>query len=310
MANTWTVTGLMMTAFWGCTNGQGELAAKEEPLLTLRGTVTESVQWLSSDLVPALGFTPYVTKLGYKNFFISGDTEGTFPQSFLMRVYDRLPEEALTTLTQSEPRIAVGGVTAVAQGHPRWLDWTQDAEGHAKVCADTGQCSVPDETDCQYAGSAGPSCLSTYISGQTWGDYGYAEQYLAIYLDGPAVAGGVYSSLFAGGERIPSGYSLIRLSDVLSQLTAAEQGNYITCQKRAVQTALNEFNHDHDSSFTDPSMISDGGEQTDVQMLADWDGSMLSATVAEGCVVPGAQTIVHDTDSKPIEFQLSQHGSF
>jgi hypothetical protein len=310
MANTWAISVGIVTALWGCTNGQGELAAREEPLLSLRGSVTESVQWLSSDLVPALGFTPYVTKLGYKNYFISGETEGTFPDSFLLRIYDPLPDEALTKLAQGEPRIAIGGITAIAPDHPRWLEWTQDAEGHAKVCADTGACSVPDEADCQYTGVNAPSCLSTYISGQPWGDYGYAGQYLVLYLDGPAIAGGVYSSLFAGGERIPAGYSIVQLSNVLSQLSAAELNGYTQCQQRAIQTALDDFNRVHDSTFTDPNMISDGGEQTDVQMLADWDGSMLSATVAQGCVVPGAQTIVHDSESKPLVLRLNQHGSF
>lgn len=283
------------TVLSACGGGAGDNepveALETGPLLTVHGMVAASQRPVSNQLVPALMFTPYVTNWGFTEYIVSGEMEGTFPSDFTLNVYDRLPSEALTTLTRGEPAIAIGGFTAVAPDHPRWLEWSADGSGHAVVCSDQGECVVPGRA-CPDASA--DSCLGTIAASKPWGDHGIAGAFMVLYLAEPALAGSVYSQFFAQGEEIPAGYSVIRHESVFDTLSESEQNTYFQCLSRATANALDRFNMDHGTNYADHSMIADGGRQRDTQLLADWDGMMIATTVSEGCVLPGAQRLVHD----------------
>jgi hypothetical protein len=278
-------------ALSACGAAEGPEAQASGPLLTLRAMVASSQRPISKQLVPALMFTPYVTNWGFTEFIVSGDMDGTFPSDFTLRVYDQLPAEALTTLTRGEPAIAIGGITAVAPEHPRWLEWSGDGSGHAVVCSDGGDCVVPSRA---CADASSDSCLGTIASSKDWGDHGIAGTFMVLYLAEPALAGGVYSQFFAQGEEIPAGYSVVRHQSVFDSLGEGEQSTYFECLRRATANALDRFNVDHGTSYADHNLIADGGRERDTQLLADWDGMMIATTVSEGCVLPGAQQLVHD----------------
>jgi hypothetical protein len=263
------------------------------PLLSLRGEVTASAQTLSPALVPALTFTPFVTNWGHTEFIVTGESDGDLLSEFSLRVYQEPPEEALTVMTRDEPALALGGITAVSPDHPQRLDWTVDAIGHPKVCSDSGECGTPQDGACGPA--AAPSCLGTLVPGKNWGNHGVAGRYVVLYLAGPAEAGGVYSRFFAQGKALPAGYSLIRYQSVLDTLDPSAQSDYFDCQARATAAALDQFNSDHGTTYSDHTMIADGGRERNTQLLADWDGTMMATTVSEGCVLPGAQTLALDT---------------
>jgi hypothetical protein len=305
MSSKWVATLATVTALLGCGDAAPpEVAARGAALLTLHGTLPTTISTLSTSLIPALGFTPYITNWGHKSFVVGGELEGSFPGTFIMRVYDPPPEDALITMTKGEPPLAMGGITAVMPNHPRWLEWTSDADGNAKVCSDAGECAVPQTQDCTYLNEGPSNCLTTVVPGKNWGDHGYAQNYLVLFLASPAPAGGVYSTFFAGGAEIPAGYSLVRYEQVASQLAQSDRVAYAACQTRATGVALEGFNADHGTSYSDYTMISNGGEERDVQLLADWDGTMLAATVHGGCVVPGAQRLLAPSSTDMIDVAL------
>jgi hypothetical protein len=262
------------------------------PLLSVRGTVTASALPLSHELVPALTFTPFITNWGHSEFIVRGESEGNFLSSFSLSVYEAPPDEALVVMTRDEPAIALGGITAVAPEHPGRLDWVRDEVGHTKVCNDEGECGTPRPNACGSA--AAPSCLGTLVPGKNWGNHGVAGRYVVVYLAEPASAGGVYSTFFAQGKALPAGYNLIRYEPVLDKLEPSAQSAYYECQQRATAAALDRFNSDHGTSYSDHTMIADGGRERNTQLLADWDGMMIASTVSEGCVLPGAQQIATD----------------
>lgn len=266
--------------------------AQRGPLLTARGTVALSQRPISKRLVPALMFTPYVTNWGFTEYIVSGETEGSFPSDFTLRVYDHLPQEALTVLVRGEPEIAIGGITAVAREHPRWLEWSSDGSGHSVVCSDQGECVIPSRA---CPDPQAETCLGTIAAGKDWGDHGIAGGFMVLYLAEPALAGGVYSQFFAMGEEIPAGYSVIRHKSVFDSLSKSQQSTYFECLRRATSNALSRFNSDHGTNYADHNSIADGGRERDIKLLADWDGMMIASTVSEGCVLPGAQQLVQDS---------------
>jgi hypothetical protein len=287
-------------ALSACGAAEDSVVQQGGPLLTVHGLVAASQRPISKQLVPALMFTPYVTNWGFTEYIVSGEMEGTFPSDFTLRVFDHLPPEALTTLTRGEPAIAIGGFTAVAPEHPRWLEWNSDGSGHAVVCSDSGECVVPSRA---CPDSAADSCLGTIASSKNWGDHGIAGAFMVLYLAEPALAGGVYSQFFAQGEEIPAGYNVIRHESVFDSLNSTQQSTYFACLSRATANALDRFNIDHGTNYADHTMIADGGRERDTQLLADWDGMMIATTVSEGCVLPGAQQLVHDL-SEPLRLVL------
>lgn len=278
-----------------CSCGTEGSDPQRGPLLTVRGNVALSQRPVSKQLVPALMFTPYVTNWGFTQYIVSGEMEGAFPSDFTLRVYDHLPHEALTVLVRGEPAIAIGGITAVAREHPRWLEWSSDGSGHSVVCSDQGECVIPSRA-CPDAKAE--TCLGTIAAGKDWGDHGIAGGFMVLYLAEPALAGGVYSQFFAMGEEIPAGYSVIRHKSVFDGLSKIQQSVYFDCLRRATANALLRFNTDHGTSYADHNLIADGGRERDVQLLADWDGMMIASTVSEGCVLPGAQQLVQDTSEQ------------
>jgi hypothetical protein len=273
------------------------------PLLSVRGTVIASALPLSPALVPALTFTPFITNWGHTEFIVTGESEGSFPSSFSLRVYDEPPAEARHVLTQGEPAIALGGITAVSPDHPNRLEWISDEVGHTKVCSDTDECGVPSDNACGTV--AAPSCLGTIVQGKNWGNHGIAGRYSVMYLSEPVAAGSIYSLFFAQGKALPAGYSLIRYESVLNKLDSKAQSAYYDCQKRATDAALAWFNSDHGTRYTDHQMIADGGLERDTKLLADWDGKMIASTVSQGCVLPGAQQIASDLgETNPLELVM------
>jgi hypothetical protein len=130
------------------------------------------------------------------------------------------------------------------------------------------------------------------VRGRNWGNHGIAGRYLVMYLAETAAAGGTYSQFFAGGRELTRGYNLVRYDNV--SLSSAEQTMYADCQKRATENALSKFNAAHGTSYTTNISIADAGRESNVQLLADWDGMMIEATVDEGCVLPGAQKLMDD----------------
>jgi hypothetical protein len=301
------VAALVVVTVLGACGDGAEVDSRGEPLLTLHANLPTTVSTYSTTLIPALGFTAYITNWGHKSYVIKGDLDGDFPGSFTLRIYDPLPEDALLTMTKGEPALAMGGITAVAPDHPLWLQWTRDASGNGRVCSDAGDCGVPVKQDCSNSSADdGPSnCITTVVSGRTWGDHGYARNYLVLYLASPAPAGGVYSTFFAGGAEIPAGYNVVRYSEVAADLAQSERVAYAECQQRATGIALQGFNAEHGTNYADFKMISNGGQEQDIQLLADWDGTMLAATVAEGCVVPGAQRILDPQRASDVELMLN-----
>jgi len=260
-----------------------------DPLLTLHATVIASELPLRGQLVPALTFTPMATNWGRTEFFVSGEHEGSLLSNFSLRIYDEPPEEALVTLTKGEPAMALGGITAVSPDHPDRLEWTRDDSGTLRVCAPDGECGEPRSNPC--GTFAAPSCLGTLVPGKNWGNHGVSGSFVILYLSEPASAGSIYSVFFAQGKPLPAGYNLIRYVSVWETLDTQARSEYFECHARALRSALNQFNEDHGTSFTDHTMISNDGQQRDAQLLVDWDGAMIASTVSEGCVLPGAQQL-------------------
>jgi hypothetical protein len=299
MSLRWHCAVVGLAALSGCAGDQHE----PEPLLSFHATVIASAWPLSPALVPALTFTPFVTNWGHSEFIVSGEHDGSLLSKFSLRIYEDPPAAALSVMTKGEPAMAIGGITAVSPDHPSRLDWTSDEAGHTQVCADDGECGVPSNDACGSA--AAPSCLGTVVPGKNWGNHGVAGSYVALYLSEPAPAGSVYSQFFAQGRALAAGYNLLRYVRVFDSLDADARSAYYDCQDRATKSALDEFNADHGTNYTDHSMISDGGRERDVQLLADWDGAMIASTVSEGCVLPGAQQIApKSADDMPLELVL------
>lgn len=292
--------------FAGCTSAgaDSDTASTSEPLLSLHASVLYSDYPLSQALVPALTFTPFVTNWGHSEFIVSGEHQGTLQRAFSLQVYDAPPTAALNTMTKGEPLLAVGGITLVSPDHPARLDWQLDATtGRMEVCADDGECGEPVGDAC--AGLAADSCLGTLVPGKNWGNHGISGRYLILYLASPAAAGSVYSHFFAQGQALGAGYHVIRQERVWNTLDASAQLANLECQKRAWVGALAQFNADHGTDYTDSALISDGGAERNVQLLADWDGAMIASSVAEGCVLPGAQQVIAEPDAEtPLDLVL------
>jgi hypothetical protein len=276
---------------------------QESALLSVRATVLSSAYPLSEALVPALTFTPFITNWGHSEFIVSGDFDGEIFGGFALHIHEPPPAEALTVLTRGEPQVAVGGFTLVSPDHPARLDWKRDATGQMEVCADDGECGVPSPSACGSA--AAPSCMGTLVPGKNWGNHGVSGHYVVMYLADTAQAGGVYSQFFAQGQELSAGYHVISYEDVWQTLDAGARLANAQCQDRATAAALSQFNTDHSTQYTDPSRIADGGQEGDTQLLAAWDGLMLAASVAQGCVIPGSQRVVQEPDAeKPLGLVL------
>lgn len=259
--------------------------------MSVHAMVEASAMPLNNLLEPALTFTPFITAWGHTEFIVTGEHRGKLLDQFSLDVYEPPPDAALVTLTRAEPAVAIGAITIVSPEHPSRLEFSRDDAGSVTVCDDQGECGTQRSNPCGALNST-PSCLGTVVPGRNWGNHGIAGRYLVMYLSDTAAAGGIYSLFFAGGREIPKGYSLIRYDNV--SLSAADQTKYSDCQKRATEIALDKFNADHGTSYTDHSSISNGGQEGNIQLLADWDGMMIESTVSEGCVLPGAQKLVDD----------------
>lgn len=283
------VAGLFLGSLAGC--AADAASNSQQPLLSVHATVEASAYPLNNLLEPALTFTPFVTSWGHTEFIVTGEHRGELLGQFSLNIYDAPPEAALTTLTRGEPQVAIGAITIVSPEHPNRLEFSRDDAGNMTVCDEQGECGTQRSNPCGSLNDS-PSCLGTVVPGRNWGNHGIAGRYLVMYLTDAAAAGGIYSTFFAGGLELPKGYNLIRYDNV--SLSADEQTKYADCQQRATAAALDKFNEDHGTSYTDHSAISDGGREANVQLLADWDGMMIESTVAEGCVLPGAQQLVDD----------------
>jgi hypothetical protein len=282
---------VILGALVGCAEANVDEA--DESLFSLRGSVIGSAVALSNQLVSALTFTPFMAEFGHTDFVVMGDHEGRLLEDFELKIYEPPPKEALITLTQGEPAVALGGIAIVSPAHPSRLDWERDSQGIMQVCDETGECGEPQENPCGTLHSA--SCLGTLIPGKNWGLHGIAGSYMVLYLDETARAGGVYSQFFAEGREIPQGYNLIHFNSVLSSLSNDAQNAYFSCQTRAQTTALTIFNDAHETDYKTHTAITQAvRERSDARMLSDWDGAMIEAFVREGCVLPGAQELSVD----------------
>jgi hypothetical protein len=282
-------TGLAVASLSGCAAD----ASDDGPpaLLSLHATVEASAMPLSNLLEPALTFTPFVTHWGHTEFIVTGEHHGDLLGQFSLNIYDPPPSAALTTLTRGEPALAIGAITIVSPEHPSRLDFSRDDAGDMRVCTDQGECGMTSADPCGSLNNT-PSCLGTVVQGRNWGNHGIAGRYLVMYLQEPAAAGGIYSQFFAGGRELSRGYNLVRYDNVT--LGTADQRMYSDCQQRATENALNKFNAEHGTSYTNNVAIANGGREGDIRLLADWDGMMIQSTVEEGCVLPGAQKLMDD----------------
>jgi hypothetical protein len=241
---------------------------------------------------------------GHTEFIVTGEHDGDLLGQFSLRLYAEPPAEAISVMARDEPAIALGAITAVAPNHPGRLDWTRGDDGKMVVCGDDGECGVPAKSPC------GPSdartCLGTIVPGKDWGNHGIDARYVVVYLSAPAAAGSVYSQFFAQGQPMRAGYTVVKLENLWYMLDSRARAEQVACQEHARNTALGQFNQDHGTDFTDHLMISEGGLQRDVQLVADWDGALMAATVAENCIVPGSQQIMpQTTDSAPLRLVLA-----
>lgn len=266
----------------------------EQPLFSVRGSVTASAVAISNQLVSALTFTPFLADWGHTDFIVMGHHDGRLLDNFELNIYERPPAEALIKLIRDEPAIALGGIGIVSPEHPSRLDWERDGDGNMQVCDDSGECGAAQRNPCGSLNSA--SCLGTIVPGKNWGLHGIAGRFMVMYLEENAPAGGVYSTFFAQGREIPAGYNLFRYESVISTLTKSDQDAYFQCQKRAQVTAIERFNSEHGTQYANHDQITkDVSERAvDANLLTSWDGSMIEAFVLEGCVLPGAQTLVSD----------------
>jgi len=295
----------------GCAGDAGDAADTganaddgPEPLLSVHAMVLSAALPLSPELVPALTFTPFVMNWGHTEFIVTGEHAGDLLSQFSLRLYDEPPAEAMSVMMTNEPAIALGAITAVAPNHPNRLDWTRGDNDEILVCGDDGECGVPARQAC------GPhearTCLGTIVPGKDWGNHGIDARYLVVYLSGPAAAGGVYSQFFAQGKPMRAGYTLVKMENLWYTLDERARAEQRDCLERASTAALANFNADHGTDYTDPTMVSQGGSQRDVQVLADWDGALISATVTERCIVPGSQQLMPPTsDSAPLRLVLA-----
>jgi hypothetical protein len=279
----------------GCAgSGASDASSQGEPLFRVRGSVTSSAVAINNNLVSALTFTPFQADWGHTDFIVMGDHDGRLLESFELKIYEPPPPEALIKLTRSEPAIALGGIGIVSPEHPSRLDWERDARGVMQVCDDSGECGTVALNPCGSLNSA--SCLGTVVSGKNWGLHGIAGRFVVMYLEEPAQAGGIYSTFFAQGKEIPAGYNLFRYESVISKLSRSDQDAYFKCQQRAQTTALTLFNEDHGTTYKNHDEITKdvSKREADVKLLTAWDGSMIEAFVQEGCILPGAQTLMSD----------------
>lgn len=284
-----------------CADAGDDTASQPEALLSVHATVLASAYPLSQSLIPALTFTPFMTNWGHSEFIVLGEHTGLVPYGFSLRVYDEPPAEALNTLTKGEPALAFGGITLVSPDHPARLDWKRTETGQLEVCSDDGECGQPSAHAC--VGTS--DCLGTLVPGKNWGNHGVSGRYIVLYLAESARAGGVYSQFFAQGQALSAGYHVVSYEPIWESLAQSDRQANVECQDRATATALAEFNAEHGTEFANPAAISDGGQQRDTRMLADWDGMMIASTVSEGCVLPGSQHVVAEPDSaKPLDLVL------
>jgi hypothetical protein len=284
----------------GCAGGGASEA--EQPLFSVRGSVTASAVAINNNLVSALTFTPFLADWGHTDFIVMGDHEGRLLENFELNIYEAPPKEALIQFSRGEPAMALGGIGIVSPEHPSRLDWERDGNGDMQVCDEFGECGAARSNPCGSLNSA--SCLGTIVPGKNWGLHGVAGRYMVMYLDETAPAGGVYSTFFAQGREIPKGYNLFRYENVISKLTKSDQDTYFQCQKRAQITALSRFNADHGTAYVNHDQITkDVSDKTvDAGLLSAWDGSVIEAFVLEGCVLPGAQSLVSDHgDMDPLQ---------
>lgn len=284
----------------GCAADGG--AEPEQPMFSIRASVSASAVALSGQLVSALTFTPFLAEWGHTDFIVMGEHEGSLLEQFQLNIYAPPPPEALIELTRGEPAIAIGGIGIVSPEHPSRLDWERDAQGNMQVCADSGECGAVQQNPCGTLHSA--SCLGTAVPGKNWGLHGIAGRYMVMYLEEAAPAGSIYSSFFAQGAEIPAGYNLFRYQNVLSTLARGDQEAYFQCQQRAQSTALARFNSDFGTQYSNHDQITQdvSARTADAGLLAAWDGSMIEAFVLEGCILPGAQQLASDRgEGTPLE---------
>jgi hypothetical protein len=266
----------------------------EQPMFSVRGSVTTSAVAISNQLVSALTFTPFLAEWGHTDFIVMGNHEGQLLDKFELNIYAPPPPEALIQLTRSEPAIAIGGIAIVSPEHPSRLDWERDAQGNMQVCDDSGECGAAQSNPCGTLRQA--SCLGTVVPGKNWGLHGIAGRYMVMYLEEAARAGGIYSTFFAQGAEIPAGYNLFRYQSVISTLAKSDQDAYFRCHQRAQTTALARFNADYGTQYSSHVQITKdvSDRAADADLLAAWDGLMIEAFVLEGCILPGAQQLVSD----------------
>jgi hypothetical protein len=266
----------------------------DQPMFSVRGSVTASAVAISNQLVSALTFTPFLADWGHTDFIVMGDHAGRLLESFELNIYEPPPPEALIQFTRGEPAIALGGIGIVSPEHPSRLDWERDRDGNMQVCDDSGECGAAQTDPCGSLNSA--RCLGTIVAGKNWGLHGVAGRYMVMYLEDVAPAGGIYSTFFAQGKVIPAGYNLVRYESVLSTLGKDDRDTYFQCQQRAQTTALERFNAEHSTQYSSHDQITKDVSERAVEanLLSAWDGSMIEAYVLEGCVLPGAQQLVSD----------------
>ena len=269
-------------------------AEQNQPMFSVRASVSTSAVAISNQLVSALTFTPFLADWGHTDFVVMGDHHGSLFDQFELSIYEPPPKEALIELTRGEPAIAIGGIGIVSPEHPSRLDWERDDQGNMQVCDDSGECGAAQPNPCGTLHTA--SCLGTVVAGKNWGLHGIAGRYMVMYLEEAAPAGGIYSTFFAQGAEIPAGYSLFRYHSVLGKLARSDQEAYFQCQQRAQTSALARFNSDYGTQYSTHDQITkDVSERAvDARLLARWDGSMIEAFVLEGCILPGAQQLESD----------------
>ena len=296
-----TAVAASLASVVGCAGSSA--TESDQPLFSVRGSVTASAVAISNQLVSALTFTPFLADWGHTDFIVMGDHEGHLLENFELNIYEPPPSEALIQFTRGEPAIALGGIGIVSPEHPSRLDWERDGNGDMQVCDESGECGAARSNPCGSLNSA--SCLGTIVPGKNWGLHGVAGRYMVMYLKDPAPAGGIYSTFFAQGRAIPAGYNLFRYENVISTLGKGDQDVYFKCQQRAQATALERFNAEQGTQYANHDQITKAvSEKTvDAELLSAWDGSVIEAFVLEGCVLPGAQQLVSDHGEKnPLQF--------
>lgn len=244
-----------------------------DPLFSMKGRVEVPLTVTTDQpLVPAIAFTKsYAVEIR----IVQAEVSGEFPANFQVDLYAPPPAAVIggyeSESIPGEPRYTIGYISAVTADHLSTLYYAQTLLGGEETCDDEG-CVITREaksaftdrkgtvsifcphgvSDFPLSGSA-PRCTLRARTGDpmfvSFVDdpmfAGAADNYVVVYLEGPAKPGGYLSLIFGAPEGLAAGYHLLR---ALPWDVAGEDARQ-QCRDQAQIDATAKYNAAHGTEF-------------------------------------------------------------